>query len=175
MKRLVWYAGNVTTRWLKNDDKRGFPRAQVAQPRAEHVGDGGGAAHDATPSITVSWQRCMKPSHIHLSGYLTQTSHTAAIKPLRSLVHNHLNWASRESGLSLIFPGHGGWQRNMFTCPLHLRDWQSGRRGASLELSCSVFEPSGTLGCPPNTPDAYPFHTISLRVTNSSRSTKGNG
>lgn len=29
--------------------------------------------------------------------------------------------------------------------------------------------------CPPNVPDAYPFHTISLRVTNSRRSANGNG
>lgn len=38
----------------ENDDKGGFPSAQVGQPRAEHVGDGGGATHDAMPSITVS-------------------------------------------------------------------------------------------------------------------------
>lgn len=50
-------------------------------------------------------------------------------------------------------------------------------QGDAKELRSSGAQ-RGALGdpeCPPNVPDAYPFHTISLRVTNSRRSANGNG
>lgn len=46
------------------------------------------------------------------------------------------------------------------------------------EMRRSSGAPCGALGdpgCPLNAPDAYPFHTISLCVTNSGRSANGNG
>lgn len=50
-------------------------------------------------------------------------------------------------------------------------------QGEGKVLWCSVAQ-RGALGdprCPPNAPDAYPFHTITLRVTYSRRSANGNG
>ena len=48
-----------------------IPRSSGGSARGRTVGDGGGAAHDATSSITVSWQRgeLHAQPHIHPSDH----------------------------------------------------------------------------------------------------------
>lgn len=63
------------------------------------------------------------------------------------------------------------------TCLLALSTSETDRQGEEKQLWSSVAQRAALRdpGCPPNAPDAYPFHAINLCVTNSHRSANGNG
>lgn len=171
--------GRRITRCVRWRKRRRFPGDQVARPGAEqwemaeelHMMQRPPLlCHDSEESCTNSFTST--PQTISYCSAWPQPSQRSLREKLRPYRHwkTLLCWFC---GFSLCCPGPTGWERgrNLFTWPFHLRDWQSGSCGAQL-LSLG---PPGDPWCPPNAPDAYPFHTISLRVTNSCRSANGNG
>lgn len=121
------------------------PRSSGGSAWGRTVGDGWGAAHDAMLSITVSWQRgeLQDLSHIHTPDHFILQCRTMTSTPLHKPNGNILEF--RVVGFSLCWPGCSGWQagRNMFTWPLHLRDWQPGIWEGAQVLDT---KPSGTPG-----------------------------
>lgn len=66
----------------KMKKKEEIPRSSGGSARGRTVGDGRGAAHDATSSITVSWQRGVlhEQPHIHYSDHFTLQCMATTIK-----------------------------------------------------------------------------------------------
>lgn len=149
----------------------------MARPRAEQRGDGRGAAHDATSSITVSCQ----PSHAtplttsHCGARLQPPHHTPLLQKKHLIMTETCSLVEDVASVSVVQGVVD--DREGETClPGHSTS-ETDSQGDGKELWSSVAQ-CGALWdprCPLNAPDAYPFHTISLCVTNSRRSANGNG
>lgn len=117
--------------------------------------------------------------HKHSDHFILQCIATA-IKPLKKLKETEMAFYKMKHALVFF----NLWYQSVLsrmteeeTCLRGHSTSETDSQGAGKEL-WSPGAQFGALGdprCPPNAPDAYPFHTISLCVTNSLRSANGNG